>query len=221
MVKKKTTFNYPNVELGDEKLTINNQIALENQQVQRELSKYRAGSNKFVDEQFKLQWGRKLGESNQEFRLRNVNNFENDQVTLKVRNFANGDVVDNEVKLIEYVHDETPKKNKKAEIFCIDSERHKFIEGGAEPDDIQQGEAGDCWFLSSLCSFANYTNDGVQPLLRLLKLKKLIADDIDDLAQVEDSVFERAKSLLKGEDLKNFVDLVEKYDLFKNVAQRK
>ena len=56
MVKKKTTFNYPTVELGDEKLTINNQIALENQQVQRELSKYRAGSTKFVDEQFKLQW---------------------------------------------------------------------------------------------------------------------------------------------------------------------
>ena len=57
--------------------------------------------------------------------------------------------------------------------------------------------------------------------MRLLKLKKLIADDIDDLAQVEDSVFERAKSLLKGEDLENFVDLVEKYELFKNVAQRK
>ena len=58
-----------------------------------------------------------MGESNQEFRLRNVNNFENDQVTPKVRNFANGDVVDNEVKLIQYVHDETPKKNDIPMIF--------------------------------------------------------------------------------------------------------
>ena len=83
MVKKKTTFKLQSVELGDEKLTINNQIALENEQVQRELRKYRNGSNKFIDEEFKLQWGRKLGETQEEFRLRNMNNFESDQITLK------------------------------------------------------------------------------------------------------------------------------------------
>ena len=82
-MKKKTTFKLPSVELGDEKLTINNQIALENEQVQRELRKYRKGSNKFIDEEFKLQWGRKLGETQEEFRLRNMNNFESDQITLK------------------------------------------------------------------------------------------------------------------------------------------
>ena len=70
-------------------------------------------------------------------------------------------------------------------------------------------------------------------MLRLLKgktenvngskitLKKLIADNIDDLAQVEDNVFERAKSLLNEDELESFVDLIEKYELFKNVAQRK
>ena len=43
-------------------------------------------------------------------------------------------------------------------IFTIDKDYGDFIDGRASPTDIQQGEAGDCWFQSSLCSFTNYTN---------------------------------------------------------------
>ena len=30
------------------------------------------------------------------------------------------------------------------------------MSGDINPADIVQGPAGDCWFISSLCSFANY-----------------------------------------------------------------
>merc|ERR1712131_340862 len=39
------------------------------------------------------------------------------------------------------------------QILCVSD---KVFIDGIDPTDIAQGEAGDCWFLSSLCSFANY-----------------------------------------------------------------
>jgi len=39
------------------------------------------------------------------------------------------------------------------QIICVSD---KVFIDGIDPTDIAQGEAGDCWFLSSLCSFANY-----------------------------------------------------------------
>ena len=39
--------------------------------------------------------------------------------------------------------------------------------------DIAQGEAGDCWFLSSLCSWATYVNDDKKPEKKIM-LDKVI-----------------------------------------------
>ena len=159
MVEKKKIL-FPHVKLGDATLTINDNIAKRNQETLAQLEQYKRSGKTFIDDKFKLQWGRKLGESEKQNSIRNKENLHG------VVNYGNGDFDDFQHLNINYYDPSlSAKKNKNAGVFVIDAKSDKFIEGEAEPSDIQQGEAGDCWFLSSLCSFANYTNEGTRPLL--------------------------------------------------------
>ena len=76
----------------------------------------------------------------------------------------------------------------------------RFIEGRASPDDIKQGEAGDCWFLSSLCSFANYTNKvlkGGKGTDANQKLVDLVGDEKETYALFERVIQETSNQLTK------------------------